>query len=74
MEKLPFVQFNNAELQPINDIVYSIIDNIELDEEYDNYEEEYAEKASVAINHVCECLKTYLYKHWEISELLLGKL
>ena len=67
MENLPFVQFDTTELQPINDSVYSIIDDLELDEEYDNYEEEYAEKASVAIDYVCECLKTYLYKHWGIS-------
>ena len=35
MENLHFVQFDTAELQPINDSVYSIIDNVELDEEYD---------------------------------------
>ena len=74
MKQLPFVQFDKAELQPINDTVYSIIDDVELDEEYDNYEEEYAEKAAVAIDHVCESLKAYLYEQWGISELLLGKL
>lgn len=74
MENLPFVQFDKAELQPINDSVYSIIDDVELDEEYDNYEDEYAKKAAVAIDHVCECLKTYLYEQLGISELLLGKL
>ena len=71
MEKLPFVQFDKAELQPINDSVYSIIDDVELDEEYDDYEEEYAEKAAVAIDHVCKCLKAYIYEQWGISELLL---
>ncbi len=74
MKQLPSVQFDKAEVLPINDSVYSIIDDVELDEEYDNYEDEYAEKAAVAIDHVCESLKAYLYEQWGISELLLGKL
>lgn len=74
MKQLPFVQFDKAELQPIIDSVYSTIDDVELDEEYDNYEEEYAEKAAVAIDHVCESLKAYLYEQWGINELWLEKL
>ena len=70
MEKLPFVQFDEAKLQPIIDTVYSVISDVELDEEYEDYEEEYEEKAAVAIDHVCESLKEYLYKHWGLNELL----